>query len=170
MGHLTAGEQRNAALESPTSDDGENSSKPLLFIHRCEGAQVSTSAEFCKVLVENCRDTTVVLRHAVSTGALDLIRCENVRVLVDPAADLPTIVLDRSSGCSLWLRQLPADVQHRVYTSGTSSECSVVIADEDGTTSTYRIDHTQEGEEEEQPQNEGERNQEANEYDTRLDT
>eukprot|EP01048_Picozoa_sp_COSAG05_P008669 COSAG05_NODE_672_length_7990_cov_9.794830_3_plen_117_part_00 len=86
-------------------------------------------AKINAVLLDDCEKTSIVCSDVVSS--IDIVNCKSVEVQAD--GKVPTILVDKTDGCQLYLGQAAMDAN--IFVS-KSSECNVTVPgatnDDDG--------------------------------------
>lgn len=77
------------------------------------------------IVLDSCKKTSIVLDSVVSS--VEFVNCQSVQVQV--LTKVPTISIDKTDGCQIYLNQASLDVS---IVSAKSSEMNVLVPKADG--------------------------------------
>lgn len=97
----------------------------VVYLFRCENSTVTIKGKINSVVLDSCKKTSVVFDSVVS--AMEFINCQSVQMQV--MGKVPTISIDKTDGCQIYLSKDSLDVE---IISSKSSEMNVLIPKADG--------------------------------------
>ncbi|XP_018564064.1 adenylyl cyclase-associated protein 1 [Anoplophora glabripennis] len=97
----------------------------VVYLFRCENSTVTIKGKINSVVLDSCKKTSVVFDSVVS--AMEFINCQSVQMQV--MGKVPTISIDKTDGCQVYLSKDSLDVE---IISSKSSEMNVLIPKGDG--------------------------------------
>lgn len=94
--------------------------KQTVYIYKTDNAVIRINNKINAVTLDSCKKTSVVFDNAIAS--LEIVNCNSVRVQI--TIKVPSITVDKTSGCILYLSKDGLDTE--IYTS-KSDEMNVVI-------------------------------------------
>ena len=103
--------------------------KETVTIFRCINSVILIKAKINAILLDDCDKTSIVCSDVVSS--IDIVNCKSVEVQAE--GKVPTILVDKTDGCQMYLG--PDAIGTNIFVS-KSSECNVTVPgatpDDDG--------------------------------------
>ena len=93
---------------------------------------VMTPGKVNSIVLDSCKKTSIVLDSVVSS--VEFVNCQSVQMQV--LTKVPTISIDKTDGCQIYLNQASLDVS---IVSAKSSEMNVLVPKADGDYVSYLI-------------------------------
>ncbi|KFD55265.1 hypothetical protein M514_03906 [Trichuris suis] len=106
--------------------------KQVVYMYKCTNCTLQIKGKLNSITMDACKRSRIVFDDLVST--VDVINCEKVEV--QTLGTLPTITIQKTDGCLLYLSRSALDCE---VVSSRSSEMNVLIPDEDGEFQEYSI-------------------------------
>lgn len=97
----------------------------VVYLFKCENSTVTVKGKINSIVLDSCKKTSVVFDSVVS--AMEFINCQSVHMQV--MGKVPTISIDKTDGCQVYLSKDSLDVE---IVSSKSSEMNVLIPKGDG--------------------------------------
>lgn len=97
----------------------------VVYLFKCENSTVTVKGKINSIVLDSCKKTSVVFDSVVS--AMEFINCQSVHMQV--MGKVPTISIDKTDGCQVYLSKNSLDVE---IVSSKSSEMNVLIPKGDG--------------------------------------
>jgi len=98
----------------------ETEAKQTVYIYKCEDSVVQIKGKINAITMDTCKKTGVVFESAISS--VEVVNCHSVQV--QTTGKVPSMMVDKSSGCQLFLSKDCLDVE--IVTS-KSDEMNVVL-------------------------------------------
>jgi len=98
----------------------ETEAKQTVYLFKCVGSVVQIKGKINAITLDNCTRTSVVFENLVSS--CDIVNCTSVEVQV--TGKVPSISIDKTSGCQLYIGKHALDTE--IFTS-KSSEMNILI-------------------------------------------
>jgi len=95
-----------------------------VYIFKCEGTTVKVNGKCNNIIMDNCKKTAVVFDNVVSS--MEFMNCKSVQMQV--LGNVPTIMVDKTDGCQMFLSKEAAGVE---IVSAKSSEMNVLVPNGD---------------------------------------
>nr|CAH7752374.1 unnamed protein product [Callosobruchus chinensis] len=92
----------------------------VVYLYKCIDSTVVVKGKINSIVVDACKKTAVVCDYLVA--AIEFINCQSVQMQV--FGKVPTISIDKTDGCQIYLSQESLDVE---IVSSKSSEMNVLI-------------------------------------------
>nr|CAI5849151.1 unnamed protein product [Callosobruchus analis] len=92
----------------------------VVYLYKCIDSTVIVKGKINSIVVDACKKTAVVCDYLVAT--IEFINCQSVQMQV--IGKVPTISIDKTDGCQVYLSQESLDVE---IVSSKSSEMNVLI-------------------------------------------
>ncbi|CDW55644.1 adenylyl cyclase associated protein 1 [Trichuris trichiura] len=99
--------------------------KQVVYMYKCVNCTLQIKGKLNSITMDACKRSRIVFDDLVST--VDVINCEKVEV--QTLGTLPTITIQKTDGCLLYLSRSALDCE---VVSSRSSEMNVLIPKEDG--------------------------------------
>ncbi|GJP53057.1 hypothetical protein CLOM_g12195 [Closterium sp. NIES-68] len=101
--------------------------KQTVYIYGCKGSVVQVKGKVNNITLDKCTKTAVVFQDVLA--ACEMVNCSGVEVQCQGTA--PTLIVDNTSGCQLYLA---ASALGAVITTAKSSEINVLVPGPDADT------------------------------------
>jgi len=98
----------------------ETEANQSVYIFKCEGSTIQIGGKCNNIILDQCKKTGIVFQSAVS--GIEFINCQSVQVQV--LGSVPTISVDKTDGCQMFLSKECMDVN---IITAKSSEMNVMI-------------------------------------------
>ncbi|CAB4060179.1 CAP1_2 [Lepeophtheirus salmonis] len=92
-----------------------------IYAYKCEGCVLRVNGKINNIILDSCKKTSVVFDSLVSS--CEFVNCQSIKMQV--MGKVPTISIDKSDGCQMYLSEESYDV---VIVSSKSSEMNVLIS------------------------------------------
>jgi adenylyl cyclase-associated protein len=114
-GNKWAIENHNDGTHEITTTDP----KQTAYIYKVDNAVIKINGKLNAIMIDSCKKTAVIFENVMAT--CEIVNCNSVKVQVNK---VPSIAIDKTSGCQLFLSKECLDTE--IYTS-KSDEMNVVI-------------------------------------------
>lgn len=104
----------------------------VIYMFRCQDSTLVVKGKVNSIFMDSCRKSSVVFDSVVS--CIEFVNCQNVQMQV--LGKCPTISIDKTDGCQMYLSQDSLDV---ALISSKSSEMNVMVPQGNGDYSEYPI-------------------------------
>jgi len=98
----------------------ETEANQSVYIFKCEGSTIQIGGKCNNIILDQCKKTGIVFQSAVS--GIEFINCQSMQVQV--LGSVPTISVDKTDGCQMFLNKDCMDVN---IITAKSSEMNVMI-------------------------------------------
>jgi len=98
----------------------DTEAKQTVYVFKCVGSVIQIKGKINAITLDNCTRTSVVFESLVSS--CDIVNCTSVEVQV--TGKVPSISIDKTSGCQLYIGKAAIDTE--IFTS-KSSEMNILI-------------------------------------------
>ncbi|XP_066922086.1 adenylyl cyclase-associated protein-like isoform X2 [Clytia hemisphaerica] len=99
--------------------------KQAVYMYKCKNSVLQVQGKINSIVLDNCVKCGVVFTDLIST--CEFINCQSVKAQAN--GYVPTISIDKTDGCQVFLNEKNLDVQ---IISAKSSEMNICINNEDG--------------------------------------
>lgn len=104
----------------------------VVYAFKCDNSTITVKNKINSIIMDSCKKSSVVFESLVSS--VEFINCQSVQMQV--LGKVPTITVDKTDGCQMYLSKDSLDVE---IVSSKSSELNVMIPKSDGDYSEYPI-------------------------------
>ncbi|XP_012278924.1 adenylyl cyclase-associated protein 1 isoform X2 [Orussus abietinus] len=104
----------------------------VVYVYRCQDSTLVIKGKVNSVVMDSCRKSSVVFDSLVSS--IEFVNCQSVQMQV--LGKVPTISIDKTDGCQMYLSPESLDVE---FISSKSSEMNVMVPKGNGDYSEYPI-------------------------------
>lgn len=104
----------------------------VVYIFKCVNSAVTVKGKINSIVMDSCKKTSVVFDTLVSS--VEFINCQSVQMQV--MGKVPTISIDKTDGCQVYLSKDSMDVE---IISSKSSEMNILVPKADGDYTEYPV-------------------------------
>lgn len=110
----------------------ETEMNQVVYIYKCEGSTVQVKGKVNSIVMDSCKKSSLVFDSVVSS--IEFVNCQSVQMQV--LNKVPTVSIDKTDGCQIYLNQSSLDVS---IVSAKSSEMNILVPKADGDYVEYPI-------------------------------
>ncbi|XP_044760567.1 adenylyl cyclase-associated protein 1 [Coccinella septempunctata] len=104
----------------------------VVYMFKCTDSTVTVKGKINSIVLDSCKKSSVVFDNLVSS--VEFINCQSVQMQV--LGKVPTISIDKTDGCQIYLSQESLDVE---IVSSKSSEMNVLVPKGNGDYTEYAV-------------------------------
>lgn len=104
----------------------------VVYMYRCQDSTIVIKGKINSVVMDSCRKSSVVFDSLVSS--IEFVNCQSVQMQV--LGKVPTISIDKTDGCQMYLNSESLDVE---VVSSKSSEMNVMVPKGNGDYTEYPV-------------------------------
>ncbi|XP_044741407.1 adenylyl cyclase-associated protein 1 isoform X2 [Chrysoperla carnea] len=97
----------------------------VVYVFKCEQSNIRVNGKLNSVVLDSCKKTSIVFDSLVSS--IEFINCQSVQMQV--LGKVPTISVDKTDGCQMYLSKDSLDVE---IISSKSSEMNILVPKDNG--------------------------------------
>ncbi|XP_014214572.1 histone acetyltransferase KAT6B [Copidosoma floridanum] len=97
----------------------------VVYIFRCQDSAITVKGKINSVVMDSCRKSAIVVDSVVAS--IEFVNCQSVQMQV--FGKIPTISIDKTDGCQMYLNKESLDVE---LITSKSSEMNVLLPDKTG--------------------------------------
>ncbi|CAH0552786.1 unnamed protein product [Brassicogethes aeneus] len=97
----------------------------VVYMYDCKDSFLTVKGKINSIVLDSCKKTSVVFDSLLST--VEFINCESVQMQV--FGRVPTITIDKTDGCQIYLSQESLDVE---IITAKSTEMNIMVPDKSG--------------------------------------
>lgn len=97
----------------------------VVYMFKCENSQLVVKGKLNSLVLDSCKKTSVVFDTLVAS--VEFINCQSVQMQV--LGKVPTISVDKTDGCQMYLSKDSMDVE---IVSSKSSELNILVPKDNG--------------------------------------
>jgi len=103
-----------------------------VYVYKCTNSVIQIKGKVNSIILDQCKKCGVVLDSVI--GTCEFVNCQSVKAQVN--GKVPTISVDKTDGCLLYLNETNLDTQ---IVTAKSSEMNVAITQADGDLTEYPL-------------------------------